>query len=428
MSTLYILVFGLCMVLIGRFLLKSWINHLTIYSFLWTSSIALYTLKYVRYYNIITEAWIFIFTAWIMIYLGSICVLTNRAIHTIDNPTDTRSNEDYNVYLPIIKKILIIFTVLAFIGIMLEWLVLLHQFNSIASILTHGTKIYYLRVKGLLETKIPYLPSMYLVALFYGGLYTAIKRRITLLGILPLILSILQSIGAMGRSTLLISLVIYLTPIFIFQNPQRNASSSISKKRYFAISFIVFVCLTLTAEFVRVARLLELGIKRYFISSLIFDKLLHVPLLSPSIYIYSTGPLVTFSEYLKKGGDINMPGWYTFAPVYHFMSKLGLIKIDTYYQSFYLTPVPINTGTFLREFHTDFGLIGIIAIPFILSVLITHSGLQAKSRITSLVLYTYFMMIIIFSFSFNPMQLGSWLITLIINYALAFYLEKKNPG
>jgi oligosaccharide repeat unit polymerase len=64
-------------------------------------------------------------------------------------------------------------------------------------------------------------------------------------------------------------------------------------------------------------------------------------------------------------------GANTLAPVYRVLAKLGFDTHTSRYQVFYKTPAPANTGTYLREVHADFGVLGVLLIPFLMGFVTT---------------------------------------------------------
>ncbi len=426
MTAYYIILFGSFMIIVGKLALGKWFNPLTIYSFGWTFILWLYSLHLVNYHPMLKEAWLLIYTAWIMLYLGAFSVLLVRRIHPHDTPSGTALVDIYPgaKYEKYLRISIYILSGLSFIGILLQWLFLIGQFGSILDVITHGPKIYQMRVKGLLETEIPYLPSLYMIAICFAGFYLAIKRKLSLPVILPIVLAVIQSIGAMGRSGLLIAGALFISAYMIFPKKEVLTRSRRISLRNFLIIIVVLIVLIIVADYVRMARLMELGLKRY-LSSNSYNRLANIPYFTPSMYIYMTGNPVVFSEYLKAGGEHVLPGWYSLAPIYHFLAKFGLIKYTSFYQRFYLTPVPLNTGSYLREIHADFGILGIIGFPYFLGALTTYLFTKKSKNLKACVFLAYLMVIVVFSVFYNAMQLGSWLITLIIAFFISKAIEKK---
>src|SRR5258708_537427 len=80
MTIILLIVWGIGMMRLARFLCGNWLNHLTLYTTTWTLSLGAYELQLIRYNSIGPEAWLYFFMAWIAIYLGTAVamVLGNR--------------------------------------------------------------------------------------------------------------------------------------------------------------------------------------------------------------------------------------------------------------------------------------------------------------------------------------------------------------
>jgi hypothetical protein len=147
---------------------------------------------------------------------------------------------------------------------------------------------------------------------------------------------------------------------------------------------------------------------------------------APSLYFYLSGPPVGFSQYLhEQDHEANLPwGRYTFASIYRFLSKLGLARSVPFHQDFYSTPEPINTCTYLRELHSDFGAIGIFLVPFLMGM---AGGLLFKMRenLVALMLLTFLHVVILFSFTNLVSTTGQWFQGLVVSMTAGLFLERK---
>ena len=60
MDVLLLWLAGMIAVLLGKVLMGRWVNHLSVYSGIWTVSLGLYSLKWIPYHTLTTEAWLYI--------------------------------------------------------------------------------------------------------------------------------------------------------------------------------------------------------------------------------------------------------------------------------------------------------------------------------------------------------------------------------
>lgn len=72
MAFTFLALWGLSTVLLGRFLMKRWFNHVSVYSATWGLSLLAYELRWIRYNPITGLAWFYIFVAWISFLLGTV--------------------------------------------------------------------------------------------------------------------------------------------------------------------------------------------------------------------------------------------------------------------------------------------------------------------------------------------------------------------
>ena len=138
-----------------------------------------------------------------------------------------------------------------------------------------------------------------------------------------------------------------------------------------------------------------------------------------------------FNKYLKVDEEESeVFGKNTFLPIYHFLSKLGLIKHFKQYQRGYYIPVWTNTGTYLREVHSDFGIVGILLVPYLLGMFITILiyNLEKQINIYNLIILVYLFTVIIFSFLVLVSRLGVFYISFIISLITIFSLQSNFWG
>jgi oligosaccharide repeat unit polymerase len=147
---------------------------------------------------------------------------------------------------------------------------------------------------------------------------------------------------------------------------------------------------------------------------------------APSLYFYVTGPIAGFNEYLRHRDQEVGSFWgrYTFAPIYRVLSKLGLptaVPQIGQFSEWYYVPEPINVTTYLKEVYSDFGGLGIAAFPLLLGVFLSflHLTLENQWTTTKIVLLSHFQVVILWSFFYNFMLTGTWLLSLVAAFVAA---------
>jgi len=430
MDTFFIIVFGVFMIALGRIALKNWYNHLTIYSTMWTIVLSMNSLRLIKYHLIIPEAWIIIIAAWIALYLGTAVVVLAPKVCNIpssfgsiskDSSFARKSNADF--YVRTLKIAIIVLSIIGIVGLVAQWYNMMNIFGSIVGAMAHAYLRYQLRIRGA-TSGIPYLSSFLLAAVSLAGIYSALKNRITFTSILPMLLVTLQSITLMGRAMMFIAMVLFTTS-YLFSLKYLGIRIIELVKRKNTILAIVIVGLALfTAEQIKTTRGVIESYKKYGESESL-ENLRKIPLITPSIYFYFSGTPVVFSEYLREGGEDVYIGWYTFAPVYRFLAKFNLAKRPSYYQDFYSTPVPMNTGTYLREVHADFGEAGVLIFPFLLGLVCTIIFAVNHFRLIHMVFLAHLYVVVVMTYVCNTMSLGYLLISLIVSAVIAISIERN---
>src|SRR4030067_3228057 len=86
MSLILIPVISILGILLGKFLFKKLLNHLTLYCFLFVSCFVLYELKLLPYVNIIPFAWFIIIVSFLSFFGGTLTIISARNLFK-ENPT-----------------------------------------------------------------------------------------------------------------------------------------------------------------------------------------------------------------------------------------------------------------------------------------------------------------------------------------------------
>jgi oligosaccharide repeat unit polymerase len=143
----------------------------------------------------------------------------------------------------------------------------------------------------------------------------------------------------------------------------------------------------------------------------------------PNLYFYLSGPPATLSSYLSRGSEPRFLGRMTFAPVYRAAAKLGFDTYVPYYQKFYPTPEDMNTATYLRDIHADYGLAGVMLFPPLLGFTVTFFSLRCNTGVKVVVL-AHLLVLVTFTFSSSILITGYWYVSLITSSG-AMLLAKR---
>jgi oligosaccharide repeat unit polymerase len=229
-----------------------------------------------------------------------------------------------------------------------------------------------------------------------------------------------------GRAKILLTGMLFFGAYFLARNTlaQSRILQPMSKVRRLLALGVVLAILLIAVEFVRGYR----GVyERFYGTSTQLSKLERSAFVTPSIYLYFSSQVGVFNAYWKAGGENPFPGSNTFAPLFRILAKLGIADDVPYFQKFYNVPIYTNTGTYLRELHADFGVVGIIAAPYLLGFFCTYFWFRVKrqSKFVSIALLTHLYMIVLCSFLFQVTRLGEWVVSLIASLVICYFIDRQ---
>jgi oligosaccharide repeat unit polymerase len=401
------------MLLLARWICRSWLNHLSLYTFVWTLSLGAYELHWIRYNSISAEAWLYIFLVWVEVYLGTavVMVLGNRPVKL--------SAPDY---LPRLKLVIIIFSLAGLASCVVLARQIMRDINpNLLLAVTVGTPQIY--QSGFEETGqfagIPYLGFLPLAASALAGAYAARRGRIDWVCILPLLVATINGVLSASRWAIFLSVMLFLAALYLTPKSKPIRLSLIQKGLLILVgvagfAFVSFartdLSLSLTDQSTTLSRISE-----------------WVPV-APSLYFYLSGPPVGLSEYLRDPQrEANLQwGRYTFASLYRFLSKLGLATFVPFHQQeFYGTPEQVNTCTYIREVHSDFGMAGVFIFPIMIGAAAGWLSSSRGSLIRVMVL-THIYFLILLSSTSLVMSAGPWFQSFVVSLFASIYLDRAS--
>ena len=303
MSLILIPVISILGILLGKFLFKKWLNHLTLYCFLFGTSFFLYELKLLPYVNIIPFAWFIIIVSFLSFFGGTLTIISARNLFK-ENPTFIEQS-DISIKIfsdggKTLKYAIILFSLISIYSTIEFWMVLIKQFGSIPGVLINAQIIYRLNINGELKGATPYIYLFGFVAVFFTGIYTAYNRKFTLLSFVPLLSIIIKEIGGAGRAAMSVALVEFVLSFFLFRYLLNNDSSKrfkFSKTSAIVASSILIVIFIVAVSLVRISRASETSEKFSGASRELTQSKENI-ILSPSIYLYvssNVGERIIFS-------------------------------------------------------------------------------------------------------------------------------------
>lgn len=178
-------------------------------------------------------------------------------------------------------------------------------------------------------------------------------------------------------------------------------------------------------EFVRSNRGID---EKYFAGGSTLSRMQEGSFVTPSIFFYVTGQFGVLNQYLKKDVEQNIIGRYTLAPFWRTIAKLGFETDVETHQPFYRTPIVSNNGTYLREFHADYGLPGIALGPFVLGAMVSGLWFRAQrtGRLMDKMLLGHMLVFVVMSIFQVVAQQGSWLASLLSGLLLSYLIDRES--
>jgi oligosaccharide repeat unit polymerase len=386
-------------------------------------------LKLIRYEDLTFETWFVIIGAFISYFLGIITFFVAK--NNFGNYPDSNNKNlriQTNLFInnaKVLKISILITSIIGLIGAIQNWLVLLHEFKTFPNIIINANIIYHMRVEGELAF-VPYLSSFSYVAVFLGALYSARKGKISFYLTFPFLGVILSDLANVGRAGMLFAFVEFISALVLYSYSINKYDLNQSKRsnKKFAISIVlIFISLVAAATVVKSIRG---SVESISSSTSTLNKLKGNAVITPTVYLYFSSDVGVLNKYLELEKENSMFGENTFMPIYRVLNKLDLVEKPQFYQTGYYIPMWTNTGTYLRELHADFGVTGILLVPFLLGLFITFLWFKffETTRLNYLVILVYFYIIIFFSFVvFEPRQ-GYWIISLVLILLFIPALEK----
>ena len=440
MSLIIIFVISFLGILLGKFLFKHWFNHLTLYCFIFGGSIFLYEMKLLPYVDIIPFTWFIIISAFLSFLMGILTIIAARNLYN-EKPTHIEHSDIMLTIFSddgkVLKYSILFFSFISLYAAVEFWMVLIRQFGSIPAVFLNAQVIYRLNISGKLSGTTPYIYLVGYVAVFLAGIYTAYKGKFTLLAFIPIFSLILRDLAGSGRAGMLFALMEFIFTIILFRyllNKDRLRRFKFSKLSIIVVSAILLGLFIASASLVKVSRGVVKA-ENYSGASRELRQTRDNLILSPSLYLYLSSDVGVLSKYFSSDGEDTPFGQNTFMTAYLFLSKFNIVERPHEFQKGYFIPMWTNTGTYIRELHADFGMLGVLLGPFLLGLLMTWFWFKffENHSLIALVFLVYLNIIVGFSFFVMATRVIYWSTSLLmlilflpILQKLAVYNKRKS--
>lgn len=414
MISLLVLTVSAVAIVWGRRLCGRWFNPVTAYTAPWGAALALGPVGLIHYHAIVPAAWGFMGLAFAQFLVGSAVGATmNRPMHEVAAP-------------PPLKRLRIAVLILcaaAAAALLLQWLAIFRNGGSLLTALVRSIgERYAARARGTLGGEIPYLGTFALAACPLAGVLAARAGRFSLVSLLPLVVTALQSITSAGRLIAMLGLAFFgagflATPSFLRQRIRVSRTGLV-------IGLVVGVGLA-GGSFALISA--TRGLQVDFPGT---DPRMHalsrwVPV-APSLYANVATPPVAYSEFLKAGAPSQGFAAYTFAPAWRLLRRFKIGGGVPALEENYYTPVPSNVATYLKNVQSDFGPAGVALFPFLLGALATALAVKVANtgRLSTTAIYAAILTVVVLSFNYNIMVAGDWALALAVSWLAALLVER----
>jgi oligosaccharide repeat unit polymerase len=381
-----------------------------------------------KFEALMMETWLIITFAFVAMWIGTISVISSGYLFTAKGQVSYGPNNSIrNLFSDdgkTIKYLIFGFTLLGFLSTAHHWFILISKFGSVLGVVLNAALIYQMRIEGEVSTGIPYIFAGTHIALVLGGIYLAYKGKFSLILIFPFIVLILKSIAEVSRAGLLLGLFeFFITVIICKQALARKENKIPFRNRRLIFGLVVVLILLVSAA--TLVKTVRAPFETYKASTRTLDKLEKNVLISPTIYLYASSHLGVLNNYLFLQKENNYFGEVTFFPFYRLISKFEVIEEPIYYQRGYFIPMWSNTGTYLRDLHSDFGYAGVLLVPFLLGFITAFFWIKfyLQGNLRDLVVLIYTFTVIAFSFLLMATRFGNWLIGFVVLLVLLPQVE-----
>jgi oligosaccharide repeat unit polymerase len=419
MSLLLIIIASFSGIVFGRIFFKKWFNHLTLYSIIMGGLFFFYELKLLPYPNIIPLAWFMIVGSFLAFILGVVTFFAARNLYPnnkLEGDLEISELKIFNDGGRALKYSVLFFSLIGLFVALHRWYILIGKFGSIQDVVINAAVVYRLNIQGEIKEFIPFLPSFIYVGVFLSGIYTAYNKKFTFLSVFPIITIILKELTYFGRGEILFASMEFVFTFLLFRHflvKTKKDSFKFSRINAFVTTVILLVLIMTVSSFIRISR----GSRENYVGT---DRQLKQMkdnfLFSPSIYLYISSDAGVLSKYLEMDKEETKIGENSFRLFYDFLSRFNLVEKPKFFQRGYFIPMWTNTGTFIREIHADFGIIGVLVIPFSLGLILTWLWFNflRTGNIYTILFMVYLYLIIGFSFLVMVTRLNQWYFSQIL--------------
>jgi len=431
MLILFITLISIFSILASRFLFNKWFNPLSLYVLLWLMMLDLYQLRLMEFIDLSAETWWVIISGFLSFLLGILTLyFAQKSIIQKDEVSHEHEkvinifNNDGNY----IKLFIIIYSLIGLFSALQHWILLIHKYGNITTVLINAGLIYRIRVEGESVGETPYIFIFSYSAVFLGAIYTAYRKKFSFYTIFPFIGLILNELAIIGRAGIFFGFMEFVISFLFFKEffYSTKKVDSAKHKYNFIIALTIVLTLVIMSNFA--IKQFRGTFENYKASTKELNKFKGGLLITPSIYLYFSSSVGVLDKYLELNSEKTDFGQNSFLPIYSVLSKFDITKKPPVYQKGYYIPMWTNNGTYLREICADFGFAGIFIVPYLLGLFSTFFWFRyfEYGSINSLISLVYLCLIIVFSIFMMVTRMPVWSVSAIILFVTIPIIQKMN--
>jgi len=409
MVIIFIIIGIIASVIVGRIAFGRWFNHVGLYGIIWGFTLLVFESGLIYYYPFENETRFYIACSWFVFIVGSLTSVLVRWWF----PSKEFVKQEYDVDLldKAVTKTLILLNLVGLFVTVHTWIICINRYGGILNVIILGNIVRDDFIHNRIPGMIYYFPALIQTGNLYVGISFAINRKLSCHIILSILLNLLYSIVTMSRSSLLMGALLVFSG-YMITSLYFASKRKIGMIKKIVVTLILVLSIVGVEEIVRSNRgLYEIG---YSNTSRIkrISKNIEIP---PTIIFYLSAHLGVFNQYLKENVEHGLPAQFTLSTMWRLLDKFGMETPVPYTQRFYRIPDAANTGTYLREVHSDFGIFGITLVPYLLGMVCSFYLMRAKERgkLIDVIILSHLYVVIGMSFILWMISQGIWILSLL---------------
>ncbi len=427
MSIFLIIFCSIIFIVFSKRIYSHLLNPISIYTFIWMMMLILFEMKLIVYYPLSFYTWTVVIGAYLSFFLGCLVIYIWQYRFNMISDEFSRNSTIDVIFADdgkLIRNLIIVFSIIGLVGALQHWYVLIKIFGSVVKVLINAVKVYNMRQANEIKGVVPYLWLFSFFATFLAGVYSAYRGKISFIVILPIFGVILKDMAKVARNGILLGLFEFFFSYFFFSFFLKHNRGSTVKRKGKIIGIVVVIALMVTA--VSIVKLFRQSTEEYGKTDTKLAQFQGDLFISPQIYFYASSQVGVLNKFLQEDREHLPFGASTFSSVYNLLSLTGLIDKNDIRPKAYYIPEWSNTATYLRDIYNDFGISGILIVPFLLGVFVTYFWYKfmLSGKIKYLLLLTQLSMVIGMSFFVFALSMTQVTYGIFFLYPLLVFLER----